>query len=435
MKSSITGFPELSLAERQVEKRIITGLENIFSLHGFPNLETSSVETVETLLKKGETSKEIYVLSRLQDHSAGKAPKLGLHFDLTVPFTRYISENLSTLTFPFKRYQIQKVWRGERPQAGRFREFTQFDFDVVDRNTLASHLEADILQVFSAALNYLSTLGLPRILVSFNHRGLIQEILNLFGIQKNLFPAIIALLDHLPKTESKAVIDDLTALKLTANQIDGVLAISAIKATGKDELLNELSQIIKVNDKILEISHDLSEKIAILNGHNNIVSRIDLSIVRGLDYYSGCVIETFFDQYPNFGSICGGGHYGSLIKVAGDNYPGFGLSFGLTRILSFVFERNIIIPHKISPAQVLITVTSEETRFLSENLAQIFRSRSIPAEVAPAAKKFGDQIKYADKLGIPFVWFIEGPETYSVKNLKSGVQNPADPLMWTPDGF
>jgi histidyl-tRNA synthetase len=433
MKSSVTGFPEFSLAERQIEKQIIAGLENLFSLYGFPSLETSSVETIETLLKKGETSKEIYVLSRLQDHDTPKSPKIGLHFDLTVPFSRYISENLAALTYPFKRYQIQKVWRGERPQAGRFREFTQFDFDVVDRNTLANHLEADILRVFSAALSYLTTFGLPRVLISFNHRALIHEILNLLGIRKNVFHPIITLIDHMPKTKPEIIVEEFAKLKLTSAQIDSIMVIARINAKGKDELLNELVRFIKINDKILEIAQNLTEKMAILNEQNNIISQIDLSVVRGLDYYSGCVVETYFDQYSSYGSICSGGRYDSLITAAGDNFPGFGLSFGLTRILSFLFDHKIIIPDKLSPAKVLIAVSSEETRFLSENIAEIFRSRSIPAEVAPAAKKFGDQIKYADRLGIPFVWFIEGIKTYSVKNLISGTQIPADPLIWTPD--
>jgi histidyl-tRNA synthetase len=433
MKSSIKGFPELTVSERFYERQVINKLSQTFELNAFSNIETASVENVSRLLQKGETSKEIYVLKRLQDQTDQTTNKIGLHFDLTVPLARYVGEFLNDLVFPFKRYQIQKVWRGERPQAGRFREFTQADIDIVGRNDLPSILELDLARTYAQAITQLQTIGLPKTIIRINHRELMNQIFISLNLDSEIVPHILNLIDKYHKLEAEVFQKSLSDLGLNKKTVNKVFEICAIQTTSKDELINKLANVVTITDIMSSIILEMAHFIHEVQLYTENACLFDLSIARGLDYYSGIVIETIIENNENFGSICSGGRYDSLIKVGKNHFPGIGLSFGVTRLLQFLFDKQIIEPQQISPARVFITVNSEKSRFLSNQIADTLRQRNIPAEVSFTADKLGNQIKLADRQNIPFVWFIDENNQHSVKNLKTGEQIFADPASWSPE--
>src|SRR5437764_663691 len=303
----ISGFPEWLPGDRLVELAVLDRIRRTFELYGFAPLETRAVEPLDQLLSKGETAKEVSVLRRLQAVEADD-DALGLHFDLTVPFARYVLENAGKLHFPFRRYQIQKVWRGERPQEGRYREFTQADIDVVDRDTLPFHYEAELPLVIGDAL-------------------------------------------------------------------------------------------------------------------------ADLRIPRGLDYYTGTVYETQLRGYERFGSICSGGRYDNLASSGTDRFPGVGISIGVTRLLGLLLDAGALSASRSVPTAVLVALADEESRPASDRIAAALRARGIPTEVAPTPAKYGKQLRFAERRGIPYVWF---PDSQEVKDIRSGLQEPADPQTWTP---
>mgnify|MGYP002724192346 FL=1 len=240
-RSSVSGFPELLPKERLVETSVLDTLRRTFELHGFSGIETRAVEPLSALEAKGETSKQVYLLQRLQGVRAAAqegqetkepaARDLGLHFDLTVPLARYILENANDLQFPVRRYQIQKVWRGERPQEGRFREFTQADVDVIGSGHLAFHHEVEVAQVMLAALG---ALGIPPVLMEVNNRRLLQGLLQAAGIED--FEGTLRALDKLDKIGPDGVREELTTVGLTPSQSDSVIEIASIEASQPGEL-------------------------------------------------------------------------------------------------------------------------------------------------------------------------------------------------------
>jgi len=221
----LSGFPEFLPAQRAVEREVVDILSRTFELHGFGNIETRAVEPMDQLLRKGDTSKEVYVLRRLQEVEGGKDAGLGLHFDLTVPFARYVLENAGKLEFPFRRYQIQKVWRGERPQDGRYREFTQADIDIVGRDELPFHHDVEVTRVMLEALGKLEFL--PGFRLQVNNRKLIQGFYT--GLGAPDLDEVMRLVDKLDKMPEEKVHELLVAeAGLSATQADACLALSRI---------------------------------------------------------------------------------------------------------------------------------------------------------------------------------------------------------------
>jgi len=435
MKSNISGFPELTPNEQLIKDQVLQQLSNKFELFGFQQIETSSVEKIDSLLKKGETSKEIYTLSRLQDGENQEKAKLGLHFDLTVPFSRYVAENLNDLNFPFFRYQIQNVWRGERPQAGRFREFLQADIDVVSHETLPFYLIENVIESFASGLNVLSSFGINEPEVLLNHRRIWEEIFDALTISKTHRVDILTLLDKYHKVDSEYFVDSLKKFKLDQEKIEKIINILQISTSSKDDFILSLSKYIEISDNLTSLVLDLGKLINKIQTHAKAKVKIDLSVVRGLDYYTGVVIETFIPQDPDFGSIASGGQYDNLIQSGKQKYPGFGISFGITRILYYIFSHNLVDISKKSNIVALVAVNDEKSRLVSEKLANLLRSKNINTIVSPSSDKYGAQIKYAEKLSIPYVWFIDNSEknlVYSVKNIISGEQETIKPEEWKP---
>jgi histidyl-tRNA synthetase len=455
----LSGFPELLPAERFVELQVIDQLRATFELHGFAPIETRAAEPLEQLLRKGEIDKEVYLLQRLQgaresadtegthptadgsnvddSHADGSsaalaAGTLGLHFDLTVPFARYVLENAGKLDFPFRRYQIQKVWRGERPQEGRYREFTQADIDVVARDSLAFHHDVEVARVMAEAL---ATLPLPPLRLQINNRKLIEGFYQ--GIGAPDVAAVMRVIDKIDKVPPEILRTMLAdEAGLTGDQAAICLELAAIRSS--DTSFVGRVQALGVQHPLLD--EGLSELAAVIEGCSGLSSdrftaEADLSIARGLDYYTGTVFETRMAGFESLGSVCSGGRYDSLATDGTTSYPGVGISLGVTRLLMPLFGRKKLTATRSVPSAVLVALPDDDSRAACDAIAQRLRGRGIATEVSPAAQKYGKQIRYAERRGIPFVWFPAGDDAgseHQVKDIRSGEQVAADPAAWLP---
>jgi histidyl-tRNA synthetase len=437
----LSGFPELLPAERLAELQVLDQLRQTFELHGFTPIETRSAEPLDQLLRKGEADKEIYLLRRLhaEETEDVDGSALGLHFDLTVPFARYVLENAGKLEFPFRRYQIQKVWRGERPQEGRYREFTQADIDVVARDVLPFHHDVEVARVMAEAL---SALPLPALTLQVNNRKLIEGYFRAVGaVDPAAVMRVIDKMDKVPAEVILAMLVDDAGLK--AEQAEQCLALAQIRTT--DSSFVERVTELGVTDPLL--SEGLTELAAVVDGCSGLNSDrfsvvADLRIARGLDYYTGTVFETRLAGFESIGSICSGGRYDSLASDGRTSYPGVGISLGVTRMLVPLFARKKLTASRSVPSAVLVALPDEQSRPASQLIAQRLRARGVPCEVAVSPQKYGKQIRFADRRGIPFVWFpaaaqaAEGSagveQADTVRDIRTGEQLPADPDSWLP---
>jgi histidyl-tRNA synthetase len=423
--SPLSGFPEWLPAQQLAEQRVVETVREVFELHGFTPVETRSVEPLDQLLRKGETDKEIYVLRRLQaedDSDAG----LGLHFDLTVPFARYVLEHAGHLDFPFRRYQIQKAWRGERPQEGRYREFLQADIDVVNRDTLPFTYEVELPLVIAEALG---RLPLPPARMQVNTRKVPEGFYRGIGIAD---PApVLRAIDKLAKIGPDKVHKLLVAEGCSAGQADQCLALAQITAT--DTSFADDVRRLGVSDPLLD--EGLDDLVRLVEAGQEQAPGwfvVDLSVARGLDYYTGTVYETLLTGHESIGSICSGGRYDALASDGQTTYPGVGLSLGLTRLLGRLFGQDRLTASRKVPTCVLVALPDDATRASCSRVAAGLRRRGIPAEVAPEPVKFGKQIRFAERRGIPFVWFPQPDGNHEVRDIRSGEQAGADPESWTP---
>ncbi len=425
----LSGFPELLPADRYVERSIIDQLARTFELHGFANIETRVVEPLDRLAKGGEIDKEIYVLRRLQggeDDGTG----LGMHYDLTVPFARYVLENAGRLEFPFRRYQIQKAWRGERPQEGRFREFTQADIDVVDKNELSFHHEIEVAAVMAEAL---VATPLPPMNMQLNNRKLIEGFYRGLGIPDP--SAVMRAVDKLDKTSIGAVEEALVQeVGLSAADARKCLDLAAIRAA--DVSFVDDVRRLGVEHPLLDTG--LEELAAVLDGclastGRRFTVEANLRIARGLDYYTGTVVEIFMSGYESLKSVGGGGRYDALASDGSTTYPGVGISFGISRSVVPLLARGVLSGSRPVPSAVLVAVADEKSRSVSRRAADRLRVRGIPTELAARPQKYGRQIRYAERRGIPFVWFPgAGGAPDEVKDIRSGEQVVADADEWSP---
>jgi histidyl-tRNA synthetase len=426
----ISGFPEWLPAQRMIEQRLVDRLRETFECYGFSPLETRAVEPLDQLLRKGETSKEVYVLRRLHaDPAEAGDEALGLHFDLTVPFARFVLENAGKLHFPFRRYQIQKVWRGERPQEGRYREFLQADIDIVDRDTLAAHHEAELPLVVGDAI---AGLPVPPVLIRANNRKLCEGFYLGLGLADPA--AVLQAVDKLDKI-GPARVGALLAESAGANdaQVKACLAIAEITA-GDDSFVDAVRGLCVEHPLLDEGLRELAAVVETAREHAPGLVVADLKIARGLDYYTGTVYEAQLRGYEKFGSVCAGGRYDNLASAGSDRYPGIGMSIGVSRILGLLFGAGALTISRQVPTCVLVAVPDESRRRDCDRVAAALRGRGIATEVSPSAAKYGKQIRYAARRDIPFVWFpgTDGAPD-EVKDIRSGAQVTADPHSWAPE--
>jgi histidyl-tRNA synthetase len=421
---TLSGFPEWLPAQRLVEQHVLDHLRRTFELHGFGSVETRAVEPLDQLMRKGDIQQEVYVLRRLHAAEDEGDTGWGLHFDLTVPFARYVLEHAGRLEFPFRRYQIQKAWRGERPQEGRFREFLQADIDVVDRGALPFHYDVEVAVVVAEALR---GLPLPDFRVQVSNRKLAEGFFRGAGAKDP--EAALRAVDKLDKAGPDAV----RQLLVTDGGLDeagAALCLRLASIRTEDTSFVDRVRELGVTDPLLD--EGLDELVQVVEGVAAVAPGVmvaDLRIARGLDYYTGTVYETQLLGHEDLGSVCSGGRYDALASDGRTTYPGVGVSIGVTRVLSRLLGRDLVRASRSVPTCVLVAVDDEASRAESDRVAARLRGRGIACEVAPSAAKYGKQIRHADRRGIPYVWF---PGDGSVRDIRSGEQVPADADAWSP---
>jgi histidyl-tRNA synthetase len=345
-----------------------------------------------------------------------------------VPFARYVLENAGHLSFPFRRYQIQRVWRGERPQEGRYREFTQADIDVVDAGELAPHFEAEMPLVMAEVFR---RLPVGRMLIQVSNRKIPEGFYRGIGIDD--VAGTLRIVDKLDKVGAPVVRDLLIEAGRTPAQADQCLALAAVRS----EDLGFVEQVRALGVAHPTLDEGLDSLAAVIQtGLDNAPGAMvaDLRIARGLDYYTGTVYETQLVGYESWGSFCSGGRYDSLASDGRTTYPGVGISIGVSRLLGLLLGKGLVRASRSTPACLLVAVNDEESRPASTRIATALRERGIPCEVAPKPARFGKQIRYAERRGIPYVWFPGAAESGGdqVKDIRSGDQVDAGASSWVP---
>ncbi|MFC6706756.1 histidine--tRNA ligase [Flexivirga alba] len=421
----ISGFQEWLPADRIAELIVLDTIREVFELHGFASINTRAMETVDRLSGQGEDAdKEIYGVRRLAADDTSETT-LGLHFDMTVPFARYVLENAGKLTFPFRRYQIQPAWRGERPQRGRYREFIQADIDIIDIGALPDHYEAELLLVVA---DVFSRLPVGDYRIHVNDRKICEGFYRGLGIED--VTGTLRIVDKLDKIGADGVRKLLLEAGCSDEQADQCLALAEI-STADTGFVQEVRALGVSHELLDEGLAKLSAIVEVANEHAPGVVVADLRIARGLDYYTGTVYETMLERDPGYGSVCSGGRYDALATDGKRTFPGVGISIGVSRLLGLLISEEGLTASRETPAAVLVAVNDEDSRGDSMRVASALRARGIPTLVAPKAAKFGKQIQFADRRGIPFVWFT-GADGHQVKDLRSGDQVAADAASWTP---
>ena len=425
LKFSISGFPEYLPEHRQIEQRWLSIVEQVFQSYGYVNIETPSVEKVATLAEKGEdVDKEIYALARLNTRGEGSSEaKLALHYDLTVPFARYVADHNQNLSFPFKRYQTQRVWRGERPQEGRYREFTQCDIDVVGNETISDFYDGEMLEVLMLALERMEV---GPVLFQISSRKLLQGLGEALGVAD--VTSLARLLDKIGKLTEAAIHQALVEnIGLSPDDATKCLGFASIKG----DYAHVVAGLEKVGISGPSIEAGLAELRQVVDhvSHAQPASfrlEIDLSIARGFDYYTGVVYEARFIDYPQYPSICAGGRYENLVaSFAKKSFPGVGVSIGLTRIFTKLLSEGRLPRARPSPTDVLIARLPESDAGALLALARDLRGRGMKVEVFAEAPALDRQLKYASRKQIPYVLFPFA-DGHQIKALETGVQSPFD---------
>ena len=422
---TLSGFMELLPAPQVQMERIMETLRSTYALYGFTPLDTPAIESADVLLAKGggETEKQIY---RFQKGDSD----LALRFDLTVPLAKYVALHYGELSFPFRRYQIGKVYRGERAQRGRFREFYQADIDIIGDGKLDIVNEAEIPSIIYRTF---TALGLKRFQIRVNNRKILNGFYASLGLSEQSGD-IMRTVDKLEKIGPEKVRAILTEdLGLTAQQAGAILDFMAITGTneqvlaalesyrGKNELLDQGLDELTTVTKYLAAFGVPQENFA-----------VDLTIARGLDYYTGTVYETCMLDHPEIGSICSGGRYDNLAEYYIDKQlPGVGISIGLTRLFYVLGEQKMLNDAlNTAPADVLVLPMTQDLA-PAIRLATQLRAQGIRVQLYCEQKKFKAKMSYADKLGIPYAVFLGEDEiaagACSVKDLSTGEQVTVSP--------
>lgn len=421
---TLSGFMELLPAQQQLFERILETLRETYALYGFAPLDTPLIEASEVLLAKGggETEKQIYRFTK------GDAD-LSLRFDLTVPLAKYVALHYNDLNFPFRRFQIGKVYRGERAQRGRFREFYQADIDVIGDGALDITNEAEIPAIIYRAF---SALGLSRFRIRVNNRKLLTGFYAMQGLAEQA-GEIMRTVDKLDKIGDEKVGALLMDLGMTEATAQDILRFTKIAGTNA-EVLTALQVYAGKNETFDQGISELSSVLRYLTafGIPETHFAVDLTIARGLDYYTGTVYETVMLDHPEIGSICSGGRYDNLAEYYTDRkLPGVGISIGLTRLFYVLGEQGYLndeIP--AAPADVLILPMTED---LSPAIAfaTTLREAGLRTQLYTEAKKFKAKMSYADKQGFPFAAFLGEDEIargeVTIKNLRTGEQQSVSP--------
>ena len=413
---TLPGFMELLPSEQILFDQMRKKIEDSYKTFGFLPIDTPIIELSEVLLAKagGETEKQIYRFNKGDTD-------LSLRFDLTVPLAKYVAKNYGSLSFPFRRYQIGKVYRGERAQKGRYREFYQCDIDIIGDETLDIINDAELPAVIATTFR---RLGFDEFTIKINNRKILNGLYESIN-QTEKSVDIMRIIDKIDKIGDQAVMEELAKIEVPEESINKIMQFIKIDGT-TDEKLQELQSLGIENDTYKLGVEELGEVVKYIRlfGIEDKNFVIDLSIARGLDYYTGTVYETFLNGYRELGSVCSGGRYENLAQNYTDKkLPGVGISIGLTRLFYKLNELNLIKAEKKSISDILIVPMTENLQ-VPIKLATELRNARVNTEIYLNDKKLKAKMKYADKLEIPYVIVIGDNEIESgrvkVKEMRTG---------------
>lgn len=425
----ITGFPEWLPAERLLEMEFIDTIRRVYESFGFTPIETPAVEKTATLESKGEIQQQIYSLMRPNvPDDADKDTGLCLHHDLTVPLARYVAQHYGKLVFPFRRYQIQKSWRGERAQRGRFREFYQCDIDIIGEGSLDLLADAEMPLVIYEVFK---ELGLGDFVIRMSNRKILKGFLQHYGIQGERAEETVRGIDRLPKLRggwkelSEWLTDELQINAEVLGCLESLLAgpECGVPPVARLKALAITDETFQLGVSELETVQDLLKTLDLPEG----VVEVDLSITRGLDYYTGTVYETFLvGQEKTLGSVCSGGRYEDLASHFIDRkLPGVGVSIGLSRLFAALLDMGLVKPSAQTPAQVMVTVPDREYLRESFQIAGLLRKAGLPVELFAQNLKHDKQLKAAVRKGIPWAVIpwpdrLRESDSVEIRNLVNG---------------
>ena len=437
---------ELLPREQIAFQRMLDSIRHSFERFGFLPVETPVMELSEVLLTKsgGETERQVYFVQSTgalgkssESGQAGGLPELALRFDLTVPLARYVAEHEHDLVFPFRRYQMQRVYRGERAQRGRFREFYQCDIDVIGKDTLSVRHDAEIPAVIAAVFD---ALAIGDFTIQLNHRKLLRGYFEGLGIEGDRQNAVLRELDKLDKRGEDAVRATLAGEGFGLDGPAGqrLMDFSRVRSQGHDDALAKLDALGPGTALFEQGRDELRDVLQRLRAMGVPETRyaINLSIARGLDYYTGIVYETTLDAYPQIGSVCSGGRYDDLAShYSKSKLPGVGISIGLTRLF-FQLQEAGLVATADSSVDVLVTLLDEAGLDHALALSQRLRGAGFNVETQLEPKKLARQLQYADRAGIRFV-VIRGEDeaardVVAVKDLRRGEQFEVTPAELAP---
>ena len=413
---TLAGFMELMPNEQILFEQIKQKIEKTYQKFGFLPLDTPILELSEVLLAKagGETEKQIYRFEKGDTD-------ISMRFDLTVPLAKYVAKNYGNLSFPFRRYQIGKVYRGERTQKGRFREFYQCDIDIIGDGELSVINDAELPSVI---YNIFKELGFDDFTIRINNRKILNGLFESLN-QKENATEILRIIDKIEKIGKEAVIEELEKIEIPSDAINKIMDFIEIEGT-TDEKLQKLNELNIKNEEFEKGLDELTQVVKYVRifGIPEANFKVDLTIARGLDYYTGTVYETFLNQYRELGSVCSGGRYENLAEYYTDKQlPGVGISIGLTRLFYKLNELQLIKAEKKSIAEVLLVPMVQDLT-VPIQIATELRKKGISTEVYLNDKKLKAKMKYADKLEIPYVIVVGEDEINSgivkIKNMKTG---------------
>ncbi|WP_461615382.1 histidine--tRNA ligase [Clostridium sp. Marseille-QA1073] len=416
--SILPGFMELLPQDQILFNKILEKIQKVYERYGFIPIDTPVIEKSEVLLAKGggETEKQVYRFNK-------GSSDLSLRFDLTVPLARYVAEHMSDLTFPFRRYQIGKVYRGERNQKGRFREFYQCDIDIIGNGKLDIINDAEIPSIIFSIFN---EIGLKEFKIHINNRKIMNGVFEHFEVLNKV--EALRIVDKIDKIGTEAVEKELEKIDISADNIKRIVEFINIKGTN-DEILNSLKELEISNDSYIEGVEELSKVIHYMRcfgvPDKNFI--IDLKITRGLDYYTGTVFETMLDKYPQIGSVCSGGRYDNLAEYyTKEKLPGVGISIGLTRLFYQLREAGIIEGKGKATLTEVLVIPVDDSLDYCINVASKLRAEGIISEVYFEEGKMAKKLNYGNKLGISNVILIGNDEAKSgiltLKDMSTGNQ-------------
>ena len=419
---TLSGFMELLPEEQILFDEIKTKIETVYKRFGFLPLDTPIIELSKVLLAKagGETEKKIYRFNKGDTD-------LSLRFDLTVPLAKYVAKNYGNLSFPFRRYQIGKVYRGERTQKGRFREFYQCDIDIIGDGELDLINDAELPCVI---YNIFKELGFDNFTIRINNRKVLNGLFEEIGQKENAVE-ILRIIDKIDKIGKEAVIEQLEKLGVEVTAINKIVEFIEIKGSSDDKI-QKLKDLKIENETFVKGVEELEFVVKNIRlfeiPEKNF--NVDLTIARGLDYYTGTVYETFLNDYRELGSVCSGGRYENLAEHYTDKkLPGVGISIGLTRLFYKLNELNLIKTEKKSISDVLIIPMVEDLK-VPISVANTLRNKGVNTEIYLNDKKLKAKFKYADKLKIPYVIVIGEDEITNneikIKDMKTGEEEKID---------